>query len=301
MKKGPEVPDFESRESTSVHKESGPESLAPSGNAQKERSNALRKINEIRQKEAELGGKEQIKLEKELGVDLLREDFITRAEQFPKTYNKVDVEVGGETYFMSFTGFQKSGKSVDKTADLVREVKGENRDGKKLRLGAIDGEFTLTGTKSGQKGLDMKCTIPVTRILTCQSPGMLKRLLTETFGGADAYYGRLAGEKQKEKSKNVTASPQKNGMIESKTDADKEAVIARIKKAAEAKEGETSIISRDAFISASIRIGDKKQLRLTSADMAVWNVAVISDGTTLSTGRTENPEEFIRLQEAEPG
>jgi hypothetical protein len=295
MKKGPEVPDFEKPESTLVDKKAETANLIPSGNEQTERRNAQSKIEEIRRREAELESQEQAKLEKELGADLLRADFIARAKDFPEQYNKIGVEIGGETYFMSFVCFKKDGNPVEKTEDLVREAKGDDGKGPKLQLSRVEGSFSLIGTRGGIKGVDIDCTLPVSRILTCQSPGMLKRLLTETFGGTDEYYGKLA---KAEREADKDAAPARKEDKADKKEAPRgEPVMAQIKKAAAEKDGDISILKGNDFTSVCVRLGGETQLRLTSPDMAVWTASVVSGGKAKPAGRTENPAEFIRLQE----
>jgi hypothetical protein len=284
---------FEKREGKNIQSTDDPIEYTQTREGQEK----MRKEGREKKKYAELGKADQKSLEKSLGEDLLREDFAQKAAEIPKMFKSVEVEVSGQNYVMKFNAFRKDGEKVEKVEELIADVKGEGKDKKKLSLDKIEGEFSLAAVEGGPKGVDLSCSIPVKRILTCQTPAILKRFITESFAGTTDYYRKLEsrkGEKNKEAVIPVkpAESVAKNG--------GKEAKLAQIKKEAAAKGAEVAILSGDNFISVSVRKSDSTQLRLTSSDMAVWTVEKADKGKMSGRSSTENPAEFIRIQESEP-
>jgi hypothetical protein len=294
MKKGPEALEFKTLESTKTdEKESkSAEKLMPSKKTLEERGLAQKTINELKAKEKVASDKEQRNIEHQLGEDFLREDFLARAEVIPKIFRGVQVEVGGEKYTLNFTCYQKDGKPVEKEKqkEFLADVKG-----KKVGMERIYGQFDLAGIEGRPEKLNLSYSLPLNRILTCQTAAMLKGLITGAFAGTDGYYRNLSARKQKE------AAPVITPKQKPETADKKEAQVDKIRRAAGGAGMEYSILEGKEFVSIILRTTDKTQLHLTSADMAVWSVARVDNGKLTGKTTTENPLEFIKPQEAEAG
>jgi hypothetical protein len=301
MIKSPEIPNHENTESTKEDKHMHhPESFTPSSGEVNKRAKAMKEVARIREEEKVLDKKGQERVERDLGDTLLREDFTAQAESFSKVFKNIEVKVGGETYIMAFTGLNKDGKRVE-TDKLVKEVGGKSG----LSLDRIDGEFELRAVKKGIKGVEMSCSIPVKRILTCQTPAMLKQYITENFAGTTDYYSDLrenAESKNKEAREDVLVHHEQSENLSKKNQEDRkeamESRIAQIKKAVSEAGGESSILSGDNFTSISAHIGSN-QLRLTSTTGAVWSVETVENGKLKGRSVTRKPLEFIKPSEAE--
>lgn len=260
--------------------EKKPVDLKPSKETLEEHEKAAKTMKEMGAEHKELEQKDQEKLEKQYGEQLLRLDFLGRADNFEKEFKGVNIEVSGEKYTLNFSSLLKDGKKVEKgdMKDLKKDV-----DEKGLNLDRISGNFDLVAIK-GRENLNLSYNLSIKRILTCQTPAMLARLITETFAGTDDHY-RKAGQRP-------VAPKEQPGVVEKKQEK-----INEVKKTAEARGGEVSILEGKGITSLVVRFRNEKQIHLTSSDMAVWSYAEVENGKISRSGSTSSPQEVLPNEE----
>jgi hypothetical protein len=296
MKKKLDVPSFEKpdyqEEGREQQKSAKPKKIeAPSKKTVDERRQALEKVEELRRQERSASKKEQDDMEKKIGDEFMREEFIMRSKEIPKMFKGVQVDIGGEKYTLDFISYQKDGKKAEKPDELIKDV-----EERKLTLDRVGGQFELVDISGRAEKLNMSYSIPVKRILTCQTPAILKEMITGDFAGTSDHYKKLAEQAREKKS--VLPQPTNDRHKEKEGG---ERALEAIRTAANKIKAETSVLQGKEFTSVIIRVSSATQLHLTSQDMAVWSVSRVDNGKLTGTKQTDNPVEFIRMQEEETG
>jgi len=223
----------------------------------------------------------------------LRGDFAARAEGLKEEFKGTVAQVAGEKYVLNFTSLQKDGKNVEKAEDLKKEAEDKN-----FNLDRVSGQFNLVKTGEGKENLNLTYSLPIKKILSCDTPAALKQLITGSFAGTDDYYKKMQASGRAIDTANApkeTAIPRASAEKSDK----KEAKMEEIKKAAAKTGGNVSILEGKSFSSIIVKMSESRQIHLASTDLAVWSVGEVQNGKMTGKSTTENPIEFIRPAEKE--
>jgi hypothetical protein len=243
---------------------------------------AVEKIAKISEKEKEMDGKEQNKVEKDLGDELLKDDFVQKAPSYKDSIKNLEVEVAGEKHNVSFKCFTDQGKEEPDVKKITQNV-----DKGKSKLQNIDCRLSLVGTKGRTESLSFDLDIPVKKIMTGQLQAAVKNAITNSFGGTTEYYQKLQASKEKPDQR-----PEKQ--------KEHEADVKKIQEKAKEVGAETSIMHSEKITSLIVNIPQKnKQLHLSTVDRTSWHVAIVSSGAISKELAGNSPQEILSLVEKE--
>lgn len=243
---------------------------------------AVEKIAKISEQEKEMDGKEQDKVEKDLGDEVMKDDFIEKAATYKDKIQNLEVEVAGEKHTVSFKCFTDKGKVEPDTKKLT-----ENVDNGKSKLQNVDCRLSLVGTKGRAESLNFDLDIPVKKIMTGQLEGAVKSAITNSFGGTTEYYQKLQASKEKPDTR-----PEKK--------VEHEENIKKFQEKAKEVGAETSLMHSEKITSLIVNIPQKnKQLHLSTVDRSTWHVAIVSSGALSKEIAGNSPQEILSLVEKE--
>lgn len=243
---------------------------------------AVEKIAKISEKEKEMDGKEQEKVENDLGDEIFKEDFIEKAPTYKDKIKNLEVEVAGEKHMVSFKCFTDKGEEEPNVKKLT-----ENIDKGKSKIQNIDCRLSLVGTKGRAESLNFDLDIPVKKIMTGQLEGAVKRAITDSFGGTTQYYQRLQASKEK-----PDLRPEKQN--------EHKETIKKVQEKAKEVGAETTIMHSEKITSLIINVPQKnKQIHLSTVDRSSWHVAIVSSGALSKEMAGNSPQEILSLVEKE--
>lgn len=243
---------------------------------------AVEKIAKISEEEKEMDGKEQNKVEKDLGDELLKDDFVEKAPGYKDSIKNIEVQVAGEKHKVSFKCFTDKGKEESDVKKLTQNV-----DKGKSKLQNIDCRLSLVGIKGRAESLNFDLDIPVKKIMTGQLQAAVKNAITNSFGGTTEYYQKLQASKEKPDQR-----PEKQ--------KEHEADVKKIQEKAKEVGAETSIMHSEKITSLIVNIPQKnKQLHLSTVDRSSWHVAIVSSGALSKELAGNSPQEILSLVEKE--
>lgn len=243
---------------------------------------AVEKIAKISEKEKEMDGKEQDKVEKDLGDEMLKDDFIEKAPTYKDKIKNLEVEVAGEKHTVSFKCFTDKGEAEPNTKKLTQNI-----DKGKSKLQDVNCRLSLTGTKGRAESLNFDLDIPVKKIMTGQLEGAVKSAITNSFGGTTEYYQKLQASKEKPDTR-----PEKQ-----KTHAED---VKKIQEKAKEGGAETTLMHSEKITSLIVNVPQKnKQLHLSTVDRTSWHVAIVSSGALSKEIAGNSPQEILSLVEKE--
>lgn len=243
---------------------------------------AVEKIAKISEKEKEMDGKEQNKVEKDLGDELLKDDFVEKAPGYKDSIKNLEVEVAGEKHSVSFKCFTDKGKEESDVKKLTQNV-----DKGKSKLQDINCRLSLVGIKGRAESLNFDLDIPVKKIMTGQLQAAVKNAITNSFGGTTEYYQKLQASKEKPDQR-----PEKQ--------KEHEGDVKKIQEKAKEVGAETSIMHSAKITSLIVNVPQKnKQLHLSTVDRSSWHVAIVSSGALSKELAGNSPQEILSLVEKE--